>query len=128
MAVDEIQTLLDELARSPDDANLRGRAAAALEGANRRDEAMSVLEPLVNITGHDDDTGLPCLCKACLTRAPETAEAEGMEFRRTFAVARNRVLHFWTLRDLSREPVRRDVAAALHARLDPELRRRGAKR
>lgn len=117
MGVDEIQTLLDKLAQTPADIELRGKAAAALESAGRHPEVLSVLAPLINVTGHDDDAGLPCLCKLCLPRAGTTAEASGMAFKRTFAIANQRVLHFWTLADLSRDPIRRDVSAALAARL-----------
>jgi Tetratricopeptide repeat len=114
---DEIQALLRKLEQTPDDFELRGRAADALDAAGRRDEALAALALLINVGGHDDDTGLPCLCKACLPRSGETAEAAGMTFRRSFAVARNRVLHFWTPRDLDRPAVRRSVAEALHQRL-----------
>lgn len=117
MGVDEIQALLGQLNQSPNDVALRAKTAAALESANRHPEVLEVLAPLVNVTGHDDDTGLPCLCKLCLPRAATTAEASGMQFKRTFAVANNRVLHFWTLAELSRDPVRRDVSAALTERL-----------
>jgi thioredoxin-like negative regulator of GroEL len=116
---DEIQALLRKLEQAPNDFELRGRAADALDAAGRRDEALATLAPLVNVTGHDDDAGLPCLCKTCFARAGETAEAAGMTFRRSFAVARNRVLHFWTPRDLDRPAVRRSVAEALHERLTP---------
>lgn len=116
---DEIQALLRKLEQTPDDFELRGRAADALDAAGRRDEALATLAPLVNVTGHDDDAGLPCLCKMCFSRAPETAEAADLTFRRSFAVARNRVLHFWTPRDLDRPGVRRSVAEALHQRLAP---------
>jgi hypothetical protein len=114
---EEIQALLRQLEQAPDNATLRGRAADALDAAGRRDEAMAILAPVVNITGHDDDTGLPCLCKACLSRSTETAEAAGMTFRRSFAVARNRVLYFWTPRELDRPGVRRSVSEALDQRL-----------
>jgi hypothetical protein len=117
MSVDEIQALLGQLDQTPHDLALRARAADALDAAGRRDEAMTLLAPLVNVTGHDDDTGLPCLCKLCLPRAGETAEAAGMQFRRWFAVAGSRVLHFWSPRELDRDPVKRSVAEALAARL-----------
>lgn len=124
MGVDEIQALLGKLDAAPADVTLRAQTAAALESAGRHPEVLAVLAPLVNVTGHDDDAGLPCLCKRCLPLAAVTADAAGMEFRRTFAVARDRVLHYWTLRDLPRDSVRRDVAAALDARLRPTTRKR----
>ncbi len=118
MGVDEIQALLGQLDQTPADTALRARAADALDAAGRRDEALAVLAPLINVTGHDDDTGLPCLCKQCLPRAGIEAEAAGMKFRRSFAVARERVLHFWTVAELDRSGVRRSVAEALTKRLE----------
>ena len=74
---------------------------------------------LVNVTGHDDDAGLPCLCKGCLAGAAQTAEASGMQFQRSFAVAGTRVLHFWMLAELAgdQQNVQASVAEALAARL-----------
>lgn len=74
---------------------------------------------LVNVTGHDDDAGLPCLCKGCLPHAASTAEASGMQFRRSHAVAGTRVLHFWMLAELASDErdVQASVAEALAARL-----------
>lgn len=122
MGADEIQALQGQLNSAPDDAALRGRVAEALDGAGRRSEALEVLAPFVNVTGHDDDVGLPCLCKLCLAGAAETAEAAGIHFRRSFAVSGTRVLHFWAPVELGRAPVRRSVAEALTKRL---ARRRG---
>jgi hypothetical protein len=119
MAGDELEAMLGKLQASPGDHELRRSAAEALEAAGRRDEAIALLGPLVNVTGHDDDAGLPCLCKACLPAAAPTAEAAGMPFQRTFAVVCDRVLHFWMLSELSgsRAGVRRSVADALRTRL-----------
>lgn len=118
MGPDEIRALLEQLEASPGDALLRRRAAEALDAAGRRDEALPVLAPLVNLTGHDDDDGLPCLCKRCLPAAGRTAEAGGMQFTRSFAVAGTRVLHFWQLTELEgeRAAVRATVARAMHTR------------
>ena len=123
MGADEIQVLLGQLDSSPGDAALRARAAEALDAAGRRAEAVAVLAPLINVTGHDDDTGLPCLCKLCLPRAGETAEAAGITFNRSFAVTGNRVLHYWTPVELGRAPVRRSVTEALAKRLARKGRR-----
>jgi Tetratricopeptide repeat len=119
MRAEEIRSLLDRLEATPDDADLRRRAAEALDAAGQRDEAQSILAPLVNLTGHDDDVGLPCLCKACLPRAGAAAEASGMTFKRSFAVVGKRVLHFWQLAEQEPErlSVRRSVEAALKTRL-----------
>ena len=46
-----------------------------------------------------------------------TAEAGGMEFTRSFAVMKNRVLHFWQLADQTRAAVRASVTEALAARI-----------
>jgi len=126
MGAEEIRALLDRLNATPDDADLRRRAAEALDAAGRRDEAMPLLAPLVNLTGHDDDVGLPCLCKGCLPRAGASAEASGMKFKRSFAVVGTRVLHFWQLaeQEPERQSVRRSVAAALAARLAPRIVKR----
>jgi hypothetical protein len=116
---DEIRSLLIKLQSSPGDPELRRLTAEALDAAGQRDDVGPILAPLINLTGHDDDAGLPCLCKLCLPGAGSTAEAAGMKFQRSFAIAGNRVLHFWMLDDLEHEraQVRASVTAALHARL-----------
>ena len=119
MGADDRRALLAELERSPGDAALRRKAAEALDAAGEREEAVALLEPLINVTGHDDDVGLPCLCKRCLPQAGTTAESAGMKFQRSFAVAGDRVLHFWMLAELAgeRAGVRASVANALQVRL-----------
>lgn len=77
---------------------------------------------LINVTGHDDGAGLPCLCKACLPSAAETAEAAGMHFHRAFAISGTRVLHFWSPDELKRERAR--VEATVGDALTARLRRR----
>ncbi|MBX3160988.1 MAG: hypothetical protein KF773_33825 [Deltaproteobacteria bacterium] len=114
---DAIRSLLVKLQASPGDAELRRRVAEALDAAGQRDDVGPVLEPLVNLTGHDDDAGLPCLCKKCLHAAPVVAEAGDMRFTRSFAIAGTRVLHFWMLSDLDRVAVRASVTRALVERL-----------
>lgn len=83
------------------------------------DDLSGLEEGHVNVTGHDEDAGLPCLCKRCLPRAAATAEAGGMQFRRSYAIAGTRVLHFWMLAELAGEErhVRATVGEALVARL-----------
>ena len=120
MGADEkTSAMLGELEKAPHDAELRRRAAEALDAAGKRTEAIELLAPLVNLTGHDDDVGLPCLCKKCLGEAPMAAESAGMQFQRSFAVAGDRVLHFWMLDELAgeRAGVRASVASALKIRL-----------
>lgn len=119
MGADDPGALLRQLEQAPNDADLRRRAAEALDAAGDRDRALEVLTPLVNLTGHEDDAGLPCLCQRCLPRAGMTAESSGMQFQRSFAVAGDRVLHFWMLTELAgeRAGVRASVTGALKVRL-----------
>lgn len=118
--------MLVQLQVRPDDAELRLRAAEALAARGKPDDAAAVLSRFVNLAGHDDDTGLPCLCKKCLAKAGTTAEAGGMKFERSFVVHGDRVLHFWTLAELAdqRAQVRASVADALAKRLALPKRRR----
>jgi hypothetical protein len=109
--------MLTALQKRPDDVALRRQAAEALDAAGQFDEAATVLAPLVNVSGHESDTGLPCLCKACLPFAGRTAESGGMQFSRSFAIAQTRVLHFWQLADQARAAVRVSVTEALDRRL-----------
>ena len=120
MGADEISSLLVKLQANPGDHDVRRRAAEALDASGKRDDAVTVLAPFVNLTGHDDDAGLPCLCRRCLAIAGTSAEAEGMKFVRSFAVVGSRVLHFWMLAELEHEraSVRESVTAALARRLE----------
>ncbi|MDQ3335277.1 MAG: tetratricopeptide repeat protein [Myxococcota bacterium] len=119
MGADEISSLLVKLQANPEDLDTRRRAAEALDASGKLDEAVAVLAPLINVTGHDEDVGLPCLCSRCLAAAPAAAESEGMKFSRSFAVTNKRVLHFWMLAELEHEraAVRESVAIALEQRL-----------
>ena len=119
MGAEDTTALWGQLEKAPADAELRKRAAEALDAAGKRAEAVELLAPLVNLTGHDDDVGLPCLCKQCLPQAGMTAESAGMQFQRSFAVAGDCVLHFWMLAELAgeRAGVRASVANALKIRL-----------
>jgi hypothetical protein len=119
VGADEISSLLVKLQANPEDLEARRRAAEALDAAGKLDEAIVVLAPLINVTGHDEDVGLPCLCKRCLAASPSAAESQGMKFSRSFAVSDKRVLHFWMLADLEHEraAVRESVAIALGKRL-----------
>lgn len=123
----DIRSLLDDLRAKPDDADLRRRAAEALDAAGQRAETLPVLAPLVNLTGHDDDAGLPCLCKRCLPSADATAESAGMQFTRSFAVHGTRVLYFWQLTELegNRAAIRASVATAMRERAAERGKRTG---
>jgi hypothetical protein len=122
---DDPLVLLAELAARPSDHELRRRTAEALDDAGRHTEALAALAALVNLTGHDVDTELPCLCKRCLPAAPETASARDLAFVRSFAVVGTRVLHFWMLAEQQREraKVRGSVASALRLRLAAQKER-----
>jgi HEAT repeat protein len=119
VGADETASLLVKLQANPDDLDVRRRAAEALDAEGKRADALAVLAPLINLTGHDEDAGLPCLCKRCLPAAPPVAESEGMKFTPSFAVVENRVLHFWMLAELAHEraSVRESVTTALAKRL-----------
>ncbi len=114
---------MEELQAKPDDVELRRKTAEALDASvvkgGERAAVDAVLAPLVNLTGHDDDAGLPCLCRDCLARAGVAAESAGMTFNRSFVIVGTRVLHFWMLDELAgeRDNVRMSVASALRARL-----------
>ena len=115
MGADDFSSKLMRLASQPGDASLRLAIAEELDASGR--SAAPILAGFVNLTGHEDDAGLPCLCKRCLASAPETAEAGGEAWTRSFAVVGTRVLHFWQLAHQHRAQVRDSVTAALRARL-----------
>jgi len=117
VAADEIQSMLVLLQARPEDVALRKRAAEALDAQGKLEDAILLLHPLINLGGHEDDTGLPCLCKQCFSTAPAAAEADGQQFTRSFAVTGSRVLHFWQLAGQNRADVRNSVGDALATRL-----------
>jgi thioredoxin-like negative regulator of GroEL len=82
VASDDTVAMLAELAARPADHELRRRTAEALDDGGRYQEAIAVLAPLVNLTGHDDDTELPCLCKRCLPAALETFQRSQLALSR----------------------------------------------
>jgi len=116
---DDVRSLLIRLATAPGDVAARQRAAEALDNDGDHDQACELLAPLVNLTAHDDEGELPCLCKRCLPAAGRTAAAGGFDFVRSFAVSGDRVLHFWMLAEQAgqRAAVRASVAGALRARM-----------
>lgn len=118
MSASTIEDLEVQLAAKPDDERLRAQFALALTQAGRHADAATVLgERLRNLTAHDGPT-LPCLCRRCLVPGLVSAEAEGMTFRRRFAVARGRVLWFWVPSEFADdESLTRSITARLDARL-----------
>ena len=117
MGADDLESMLVRLASRPGDADLRLQTAEALDAQGKSDAVAAILATFVNLTGHDDDAGLPCLCKAFLPAAPLAAESNGFAWTRSFAVAGTRVLHFWQLADQHRGQVRASVTASLKKRL-----------
>lgn len=115
VGADDFAARLMRLASQPGDASLRLRIAEELDA--KGESAAPILAAFVNLTGHDDDAGLPCLCKRCLPSAPASAEAGGESFTQSFAVVGSRVLHYWQLSHQHRGQVRDSVTSALQARL-----------
>ncbi|PTL82815.1 hypothetical protein [Vitiosangium sp. GDMCC 1.1324] len=76
-------------------------------------------ERLINLTAHDPQGPLPCLCRRCLPASSEHAEAGGMAFTRNRVETKRRVLHYWLPDDLlpDAQQVAKSVLDALHARL-----------
>jgi hypothetical protein len=118
MPASSIEELEQQLAATPKDEALRARVATALTELGRHREAAAVLgEALRNLTAHDGPT-LPCMCRGCLQPELVSAEADGMQFRRRFAVAHGRVLWYWVPVEFADdESLARSVAARLDARL-----------
>jgi hypothetical protein len=128
MASDELISLLVQVIQQPADVETRRRAAEGLEHRGASAEALVLLSPLVNLTGHEagEETAarLPCLCKTCLPKAGATAQVDGVSFARVFVVRGSRVLHFWLLDELVDQlaEVKRAVGKAM--RWWPKRKRR----
>ncbi|WNG56191.1 hypothetical protein F0U59_16525 [Archangium gephyra] len=75
--------------------------------------------PRINLTAHDAQGPLPCLCRRCLARSGERAEAGGMSFLRTRVEAEGRTLFYWMPEELQpdTEQVAKSVQNVLAARL-----------
>ncbi|MFV8756659.1 hypothetical protein ACNOYE_39450 [Nannocystaceae bacterium ST9] len=118
MPASPIEELEVQLAANPTDEALRAKLAGALTELGRHADAAGVLgSGLKNLTAHDGPT-LPCLCRRCLQPELVVAQADGMQFRRRFAVARGRVLWYWVpLEFADDESLARSVTARLDARL-----------
>jgi hypothetical protein len=73
----------------------------------------------INLTAHDPQSPLPCLCKRCLPKAPERARKNGMEFTRSKVESEGRALYYWLPDELlpHAPEVSRSVLGALLARL-----------
>ncbi|OJT22923.1 hypothetical protein BO221_18660 [Archangium sp. Cb G35] len=87
-----------------------GDVALLLEGGGAR---------IINLTAHDEQGPLPCLCRRCLPRSGERAESGGMSFLRTQVEAEGRTLFYWMPEELQpdTERVAKSVQNVLAARL-----------
>ena len=83
----------------------------------------------VNLTAHEEDSPLPCLCSRCLPTAAATVEVAGATYLRAEAEAHGRVLRFWVPAELQAElpAVTQAVLARLQSRLKPFKQPAGAK-
>ncbi len=126
MGADELVSLLVRLVNAPHDAETRRKAIDTLDARGLRSEAASLLGGFINFTGHEEAPPLPCLCKTCIDRAPQTGTVDGLAFSRAFAVSGTRVLHFWLPDELAGErgELKRAVTEQLRTRLTRKRRRR----
>jgi hypothetical protein len=78
----------------------------------------TLVDGLIHLNAHDDGR-LPCLCRDCIVPDEREAEAGGRLYRRSWTVAKGRVLFFWIPEDLDDKlpRVRNAVRASLHGRL-----------
>lgn len=78
-----------------------------------------VAERVINLTAHDAEGPLPCLCRRCLPQSGERAGAAGMSFTRTRVEAGGRTLYYWLPDELlpDTEAVATSVQSVLAARL-----------
>jgi hypothetical protein len=79
--------------------------------------------PRINLTAHDTQGPLPCLCRHCLPRSGERAEAGGMSFLRTRVEAEGRTLFYWLPEELQPDTGR--VAESVQNILSHRLRSTG---
>ncbi|MFL5344775.1 MAG: hypothetical protein ACJ8AT_08275 [Hyalangium sp.] len=79
-------------ALSAEDVTLLLQASGAPAGAAT--EAPVAAGP-INLTAHDPDSQLPCLCKRCLPTAPEHAKTGGMAFTRSKVETEGKFLYYW---------------------------------
>lgn len=82
-----------------------------------------VEEPRINLTAHDAQGPLPCLCRRCLPQSGERAGAAGMSFTRARVEAEGRTLYYWLPDELL--PDTREVAKSVQSALAARLRSAG---
>ncbi len=73
----------------------------------------------INVTRHEPDSPLPCLCGHCLSGCSDRAAAGGMSFVRASTEAAGRRLFYWMPEELApmTDAVNRSVRGALAAKL-----------
>ncbi|MCP3103702.1 hypothetical protein LZ198_32950 [Myxococcus sp. K15C18031901] len=64
-----------------------------------------------NITAHQAQSPLPCLCKQCLSKSAEHAEARGVRFTRAHVESGGKRLHYWLPESLTKDA--REIAKAV---------------
>lgn len=99
-----------------DVALLRG-AAGGGGAAGAAATAAVATKGLVHLNAHDDGGQVPCLCKLCLARAPESVTVGGLWLVRERAEARGRFLWYWVPEAVvgDKERIRRAVESRLHS-------------
>lgn len=103
---------------TPDDVELLLKAAGAAKAAKA---APRIRQPgPANLTAHEKDSVLHCLCARCLDKAPETIEREGATYFRASVVAQGRILWFWVPGELKDDLA--TVAQAVQERLVERLK------
>ncbi|MBN1210518.1 MAG: hypothetical protein JXB05_37035 [Myxococcaceae bacterium] len=102
-------------ALAPEDATLLLQASG---GGGGPEVAAEAAPAPINLTAHDAESPLPCLCKRCLPKAPERAEIQGMAFTRSKVETGSKVLYYWLPDELAAQAstVSRSVLGALLAR------------
>ena len=94
--------------------------AASGQAAERPPEKPKQGRP-VNLTRHEDNAPLPCLCVRCLPAAPEVIEINGSPFFRAQTDLFERILWFWVPAELLSDlpSVTQSVQSRLRGRIKP---------
>lgn len=72
-----------------------------------------------NLTSHEANPKLPCLCRRCLPKSPERGEAGGLAFVRSKVETDGKVLYYWMPEELS--PDARVIAQSVRSVLAKRL-------
>ena len=82
-------------------------------------EAPPPADRIWHLNAHESGGPLPCLCKKCLPKAGEKADAGGEKFVRREATAKDRILYYW-LPEIS-APQQKAVRIAVEKRMKAKL-------